>query len=62
MKHLSTILETKLYRDGNLLFHKENGPAIEYADGSASWYYHSNYVPVKSQKEYLQYLRLIIFL
>ena len=40
--------------------HREKGPAIEYADGRKSWYWHYKYIKVKSQEEFEEKLPYLI--
>jgi hypothetical protein len=41
--------------------HREDGPAIEYANGDKSWYFNGNYFPCKTQAEFERLLRLKSF-
>jgi hypothetical protein len=47
------------YIDGNL--HRLDGPAIITSNGNKKWYINDEYINVKSQKEFEQYLRLLAF-
>lgn len=46
----------------NESFHREDGAAIEYSDGTKSWYYEGNYLNVSSQEEFEQWLKYKTFL
>ena len=47
------------YLDGKR--HRTDGPALEYADGSKSWYYHGEEIKVSSNEEFFRMLRLKAF-
>jgi hypothetical protein len=38
--------------------HGEDGPAIEYQNGRKLWYFHGQNIKVKSNKEFLQLVKL----
>jgi len=42
--------------------HRLDGPAIEYNNGNKEYYVNGQYVPVKSQKEFEKYLKLMAFI
>jgi hypothetical protein len=42
----------------NNLLHREDGPAIEYPSGKNIWYFKGKKIPVKSQQEFLKYIKL----
>ena len=41
--------------------HRVDGPAYEYAGGYKAWYINGKELPVKTQQEFEQYMRLIAF-
>jgi hypothetical protein len=41
--------------------HREEGPAIEWDDGSQQWWYHGRIVSCESQEEFERWLRLKAF-
>lgn len=41
--------------------HRKDGPAIETSSGHKMWYYEGEYVPVKSQEDFIIYLKLKSF-
>jgi hypothetical protein len=41
--------------------HREDGPASIFANGIESWFYYGKIVPVRNQKEFEQYKKLIAF-
>lgn len=47
--------------DPHHMYHREDGPAIEWEDGFKIWYYQGNKVPVSNQEEFEQWLRLKAF-
>jgi hypothetical protein len=47
------------YINGKL--HREDGPAIENTSGVIRWYYHGKLLPVKTQEEFLIYIKLKVF-
>ena len=49
----------KWYVNGKL--HRMNGPALIFPSGYEYWYVCYKHVPVKSQEEFEQYLRLLAF-
>jgi hypothetical protein len=42
--------------------HREDGPAVEYADGVKYWFYHGKYIDCKDNQEFLRIIKLIVFL
>jgi hypothetical protein len=42
--------------------HRLDGPAIELPWGKCSWWFNHKFIPVESQKEFEQYLKLIVFI
>jgi len=55
--HEIDIFGNKHYRlNGEL--HREDGPAIEYPNGSKSWYYHGKYIDCYSQEELERLIKL----
>jgi hypothetical protein len=45
----------------NLEFHREDGPAIELANGNKSWYLNDIQIPCKTQEEFERIMRLKTF-
>ena len=43
-------------------YHRLDGNAVEYTDGTKHWYYRDKYIPVKSQGEFERYIRLLAFI
>lgn len=43
-------------------YHREDGPAKEYSDGSKSWWYQGELVNVSSQEEFEQWLKYKAFI
>jgi hypothetical protein len=48
------------YKNG--LRHREDGPAIEYANGYQSYWYNGNYIDVKTDKEFKQYIKMQVYI
>ena len=49
------------YRNGNL--HREDGPAREFASGKKEyWYNDINYPEIKTNEEWIKFIKLIIFM
>jgi hypothetical protein len=46
----------------NGLYHREDGPAIIQENGIKNWYLIGKIINVKSQKEFEQYIKLIMFI
>ena len=45
--------------DGGTMFHREDGPAIEYTDGRKRWYYQGElYFDIKDNKEWLRLMKM----
>tara|TARA_R110000868_G_scaffold46524_1_gene153593 strand:- start:308 stop:499 length:192 start_codon:yes stop_codon:yes gene_type:complete len=42
--------------------HRENGPAIERADGTKEWWYHDKQIHCKDNREFLRIVKLMVFL
>jgi hypothetical protein len=51
---------SKIYLKNDEL-HREEGPAIEEADGTDWWWYEGQFVNCSSQKEFERYLKLKAF-
>lgn len=49
------------YANSDGSYHREDGPAQEYSDGSKSWWYQGELVDVSSQKEFEQWLKYKAF-
>ena len=49
------------YYDTEGRFHRVDGPAVEYLDGTKIWFYHGKYIHVANQIEYERYLKLKAF-
>jgi hypothetical protein len=47
------------YRNGQL--HREDGPACEYADGDKRWYFRGKHIDCKTNKEFLQLMKMKAF-
>ena len=41
--------------------HREDGPAIEYVNGSKSYYYHGEYIDCSTDKEFKQLIKMKVF-
>lgn len=41
--------------------HRLDGPALDYEDGYGDWYYHGQWIDVKSQEEFESYLKVLAF-
>jgi hypothetical protein len=41
--------------------HREDGPARINSDGTCEWYVHGQFLPVKTQQEFEQYMRMKVF-
>ena len=41
--------------------HREDGPAVEYADGNKDWFYHGVHVDCSSQEEFERLIKLKVF-
>jgi hypothetical protein len=48
------------YIHGHL--HRLDGPAVDYSYGNKYWHLHGKYLPIKTQQEFEQYLRLVAFI
>lgn len=45
--------------DGGIEFHREDGPAIEYANGDKCWYYQGEpYSYIKNNEEWLRLMKM----
>jgi hypothetical protein len=42
--------------------HREDGPAVEYANGNKEWYYHGKRIDCKDNEEFLKIIKMIAFL
>ena len=42
--------------------HREDGPAIEYANGNKEWYLHGKQIHCKDNQEFLKIIKMIAFL
>lgn len=49
----------RYYKDNQQ--HRENGPAIEYPDGTKFWYLHNKRIDCKTQEEFEQLMKLKAF-
>jgi len=45
----------------NNLLHREDGPAAEFSDGSKFWYIRDKQINCKTQKEFLQLMKMKAF-
>jgi hypothetical protein len=45
----------------NGICHREDGPAIEDADGYKAWYYHGQQIHCQSNEEFLRIIKLKAF-
>ncbi len=65
MKIKIGLFETKYYYNNDNDFHNENGPAIEYKNGTKLWYYNGIFLGDSgngyTQKKFEQWLRLKAF-
>lgn len=43
------------------LLHREDGPAVEYLDGTKEWWYKNTKLDCSSDKEFAQYLKMKAF-
>ena len=63
---MKPICETNSYGDKewrlNGVLHREDGPAIEWANGSKFWYYQGKQIRCKDNQEFLRIVRLMAFL
>ncbi len=57
---LENILGDTFYYSNGIL-HREDGPAIEFCDGSKKWYYHGIVAPVTCQADFEKYINLLEF-
>ena len=49
------------YKNG--LRHREDGPAIKYVDGDKDYYYNDIWYPyIKTNKEWMRFIKLMVFL
>jgi hypothetical protein len=48
------------FDDGND-FHRDDGPAVIFADGRKKWCYHSHWIDCESQEEFERALKLKAF-
>ena len=42
--------------------HRLDGPAMILKNNTYHWFYYGEYIPVKSQEEFLRYIKLLIFI
>lgn len=42
--------------------HRDDGPAVEYANGNKEWYYHGKHISCKDNEEFLKIIKMIAFL
>ena len=49
------------YKYGTCTLHREDGPAIEYANGDKYWYFNGKLVDCAYHEEFEQFLRLKAF-
>tara|TARA_B110000503_G_C7114828_1_gene399881 strand:+ start:944 stop:1201 length:258 start_codon:yes stop_codon:yes gene_type:complete len=42
--------------------HRDDGPAVEYANGNKEWYYHGKHISCKDNQEFLRIIKMIAFL
>ena len=42
--------------------HREDGPAIEFANGNKEWYYKGDWIDCKDNQEFLRMIKLLAFL
>lgn len=42
-------------------FHREDGPALEYFDGTKIWYFHGKWIDCSTQEEFLKIIKLRMF-
>jgi len=42
-------------------FHREDGPAVEFADGTKAWYYQGKYIHCQTQQQFEKIIRLRLF-
>ncbi len=42
--------------------HREDGPASEFADGYKEWFWHGEWVRVKSQEQFERWKKLQVFI
>jgi len=49
------------YRDENGELHREDGPAIEDANGNKSWYYNGQKIHCQFNQEFLKLIKLKAF-
>jgi hypothetical protein len=61
IKQLPVLYATDKWYDVNKKFHRLDGPAVEYNDGTKFWYYHGQYIECSSQKEFERFLKLKAF-
>ena len=60
------LVECKQYEDGDMVWflneslHREDGPAIDWAD-QKFWYLNGEYIPCKTNKEFLKLMKLKAF-
>jgi hypothetical protein len=51
----------KRWYDKSGYLHREDGPAMEYLDGSKFWYYHGEFLNCSSQEEFERLLKVKAF-
>ena len=49
------------YIKGTNIYHREDGPAVEYANGNKSYYYQDKFIDVKTDEEYFRLVKLKAF-
>jgi hypothetical protein len=59
--HPSTPFDGTWYYDTEGRFHRLDGPAVEYQNGTKVWFYHGKHIHVANQIEYERYLKLKAF-
>tara|TARA_R110000868_G_scaffold75946_3_gene218773 strand:+ start:2380 stop:2592 length:213 start_codon:yes stop_codon:yes gene_type:complete len=47
------------YKDGVL--HREDGPAVEFANGNKVWYYQGKYINCATQKQFVKIINMRAF-
>ena len=45
----------------NDLYHRIDGPAIEWSNGYKEWYIHGEYIPCKTNEEFLRLVKMKVF-
>jgi uncharacterized cupin superfamily protein len=47
---------------GNSIYHREDGPAVEWFSGDKDWFFHGKSINCDSQEEFERQVKLLAFL